>query len=160
MSRIMNGSGIVRLNLVGTLVFIASAVVATVVFDGVAKTQGVVVSLALFGSGVVFFLWGYWRAIQRSRHDSMSVTELYFLVGPHVDRRVSRVMNSLLGVQVIVAVATALARSSTPASDGSQTPGSTLAFGVLVPVFGLSLNGLWASVHGRFPPRAPSRPTS
>jgi hypothetical protein len=156
----MNGSAIVRLNVVGTLVFIGSSLIATIVFDGVAKTQGVVVSLALFGSGVVFFLWGYWRAVQRSRHDSMSVTELYFLVGPHVDRPVSRVMNSLLGVQVVFAVATAIARSSTPASDGTQTPGSTLAFGVLVPVFGLGLNGMWASAHGRFPPRAVSHPTS
>ncbi|MEN9801903.1 MAG: hypothetical protein RLZ37_1028 [Actinomycetota bacterium] len=155
----MKGPAIIRLNLIGTIVFVGSALIATIVFDGVAKTQGVVVSLALFGSGVVFFLWGYWRAVQRSRHDSMSVTELYFLVGPHVDRRVSRVMNALLGIQVIVAVATALARSSTPASDGSQTPGSTLAFGVLVPVFGLSLNGVWASAHGRFPPRAVSHPT-
>jgi hypothetical protein len=156
----VKGAAIIRLNLIGTIVFIGSALIATIVFDGVAKTQGVVVALAMFGLGVVFFLWGYWRAVQRSRHASMSVTELYFLVGPHVDRRVSRVMNSLLGIQVIVAVATALARSSTPASDGSQTPGSTLAFGVLVPVFGLSLNGLWASAHGRFPPRAVSHPTS
>jgi len=156
----VKGTAIIRLNVIGTIVFIGSALIATVVFDGVAKTQGVVVSLALFGSGVVLFLWGYWRAVQRSRHDSMSVTELYFLVGPYVDRQVSRIMNSLLGIQVIVAVATAFARSSTPASDGSQTPGSTLAFGVLVPVLGLSLNGLWASAHGRFPPRAASHPTS
>ncbi|MFM8856463.1 MAG: hypothetical protein ACKOI2_04535 [Actinomycetota bacterium] len=155
----MNGSAIVRLNVGGTVLFVGSASIASIVFDGVAKTQGVVVSLALFGAGAVFFLWGYWRAIQRSRQDSMSVTELYFLVGPHVDRQVSRLMNALLAVQVIVAVATAVARSSTPASDGTQTPGSTLAFGVLVPVFGLGLNGLWASAHGRFPPRTSSRPS-
>ena len=156
----MNGVGIIRLNAIGTVLFIGSAAIASIVFDGIAKTQGVVVSLALFGSGVVFFLWGYWRAVQRSRHDSMSVTELYFLVGPHVDRRVSRVMNSLLVIQVVVAVAAALVRSSTPAADGTSTPGSTLAFSVLAPVFGLSLNGLWASVHGRFPARARAQSTN
>ena len=156
----MNGSGIIRLNVIGTVLFIVSAGIASIIFDGIAKTQGVVVSLALFGSGVVFFLWGYWRAVQRSRHDSMSVTELYFLVGPHVDRRVSRAMNSLLAIQVVVAVAAALVRSSTPGADGTTTPGSTLAFGVLVPVFGLSLNGLWASAHGHFPARARTQSTS
>lgn len=156
----MNGVGIIRLNVIGTVLFIASAAIASIIFDGIAKTQGVVVSLALFGSGVVFFLWGYWRAVQRSRHDSMSVTELYFLVGPHVDRRVSRVMNSLLVIQVVVAVAAALVRSSTPAADGTSTPGSTLAFSVLAPVFGLSLNGLWASVHGRFPARVRAQSTN
>jgi hypothetical protein len=150
----MNGSMIVRLNVLGTIVFLVSAAIAAIVFEGIARSQGVVVSLSLFGAGVVFFLWGYWRAVQRSRHDVMSVTELYFLVGPHVDKRVSRIMNALLTIQVIVAVATALVRSSTPAADGSSTPGSTLAFGVLVPVFGLSLNGLWSSAHGRFPSRS------
>lgn len=145
--------GIVRLNIAGTTLFVLSATLAASVFDGFAKSQGVVVALALFGAGVVFFLWGYWRAVQRSRRDVMAVTELYFLVGPHVDKRTSRIMNALLGIQIIVAVATAVVRGSTPAADGSSTPGSTLAFGVLVPVFGLSLNGLWASIHGRFPPR-------
>lgn len=150
----MTGRFIVRLNLIGTILFVVSATLAVIVFDGLAKTQGVVVSLVLFASGVVFFLWGYWRAVQRSRRDVMSVTELYFLVGPSIDRGIARVMNALLSVQVLVAIATALVRSSTPVADGSSTPGSTLAFGVLVPVFGLSLNGLWASAHGRFPRRA------
>jgi hypothetical protein len=147
-------AAIVRLNAAGTVVFTVSATVAAAVFDDVARVQGVVVALSLFGAGVIFFLWGYWRAVQRSRHDVMSVTELYFLVGPHVEKRTSHIMNALLGVQVVVAVATALVRSSTPAADGTSTPGSTLAFGVLVPVFGLSLNGLWSSTHGRFPPRS------
>lgn len=147
----MSGATIVRANVIGTAIFTLSAIVAAVVFDGVAKSQGVVVALTLFGSGVVFFLWGYWRAVQRSRHDVMSVTELYFLVGPSIERRTARLMNGLLAVQVVVAVTTALVRGSTPATDGSSTPGSTLAFGVLVPVFGLGLNGLWSSAHGRFP---------
>lgn len=156
----MIGSGIVRLNAAGTIVFVASSLAATIVFDGVVKSQAVVVSLVLFALGVVFFVWGYWTAVQRSRRDVMSVTELYFLVGPSVDRRVARAMNALLTTQVIVAVATAVVRSSTPAADGTSTPGSTLAFGVLVPVFGLGLNGLWASIHGRFPERESATDTT
>ena len=30
---------------------------------------------------------------------------------------------------------------------------SFLAFGILVPMMGLGMNGLWASVHGKFSPR-------
>ena len=152
----MIGSAIVRANAIGTILFTGSAILAAVVFDGWAKSQGIVVSLFLFGTGVVVFLWGYWRAIQRSRRDVMSVTELYFLVGPSIDRAVARIMNGLLAIQTSVAVVTALVRSSTPGVDGTSTPGSSLAFGVLVPVFGLGLNGLWSSLHGRFPQRATS----
>lgn len=150
----MTSGVILRLNIAGTAIFVASSTVAAVVFEGVAKTQGVVVSLVLFGLGVVFFLWGYWRAVQRSRRDVMSVTELYFLVGPSIEQRTARVMNAMLTVQVVVAVTTAVVRGSTPGADGTSTPGSTLAFGVLVPIFGLGLNGLWSSAHGRFPGRS------
>lgn len=151
----MIGPGIIRANIAGTAVFSVSAVLAAVVFEGIAKTQAIVISLILFGIGVLLFLWGYWRAVQRSRRDVMSVTELYFLVGPFIDKREARIMNSLLTIQVAVAIATALVRGSTPSAEGTSTPGSTLAFGVLVPTFGLALNGMWSSAHGRFPRRAP-----
>lgn len=152
----MNGSNIVRANVAGTIFFALSAGFAAIVFDGFAKAQAVAVSLVLFGFGVLAFLWGYWRAVQRSRRDVMSVTELYFLVGPSIDRRIARLMNGLLVAQVVIAVVAAAVRSSTPAADGTSTPGSSLAFGVLVPVFGLGLNGLWSSIHGRFPQRPDS----
>jgi hypothetical protein len=32
-------------------------------------------------------------------------------------------------------------------------PFTTLAFGILTPMLGLGLNGLWGSRHGRFGPR-------
>lgn len=148
------GRAIVRLNLVGTAIFTLSSVLAAVVFDGWIKVQGVVVALGTFAVGVAVFLWGYWTAVQRSRRDEMAVAELYFLMGGSIPRRVKRLMNGCLVVQTVVALATALARPTTPGSPGSgSTTGSTLAFGVLVPVLGLGLNGLWAAIHGRFPPR-------
>jgi hypothetical protein len=146
---------IVRLDVVGTVVFTVSAVLAAVVFDGPAKVQGVVVDLALFAVGVAAFLWGYWVAVQRSRQDELSVAELYFLLGSAIPRDVKRTMNLCLLLQTVVAVATAMTRLTTPsdsATSGSSA-GSTLAFGVLVPMFGLGLNGLWAAVHGAFGPR-------
>lgn len=157
----MSGTGflssrrIVWLDVIGTVVFTVSAVFAAVVFDGPAKVQGVVVDLALFTVGVAAFLWGYWVAVQRSRQDELSVAELYFLLGAAIPRDVKRTMNLCLLVQTVVAVATAMTRLTTPsdsASSGSSA-GSTLAFGVLVPMFGLGLNGLWAAVHGTFGPR-------
>ena len=146
---------IVRLDVIGTAVFSASAVLAAIVFDGPTKVQGVVVDLALFTVGVAAFLWGYWVAVQRSRQNELSVAELYFLLGPAVPRDVKRTMNLCLLVQTVVAVGTAMSRLSTPsptATSGSS-PGSSLAFGVLVPMFGLGLNGLWAAIHGTFAPR-------
>jgi hypothetical protein len=59
-------------------------------------------------------------------------------------------MLSMLAVQTVVGLATAIARSK--AEDGS--PGTSLAVGVLVPMFGIGLNGLWCAFHGVFPPRA------
>ena len=161
MNEFLPGRSIVRSNLVGTALFVVSSVAAAVVFDGWIKVQGAVVALGLFAVGVAVFLWGYWAAVQRSRRDEMAVAELYFLMGQSIPRRVKRIMNGCLLVQTVVALATALARPTTPASDaidgaGGSTAGSTLAFGVLVPVLGLGLNGLWAAVHGRFPPRRTS----
>lgn len=150
------GDWILKANVAATGVFVVSSAAAAVVFDGWLKVQGVVVALALFAAGVVAFLWGYWNAVQRSRSDEMAVAELYFLMGPAITRRVKVVMLSCLGTQTVVAVATAIARPSTPSADGGSTAGSTLAFGVLVPVLGLGLNGLWAASHGRFPPRRTS----
>jgi hypothetical protein len=154
-SEFLSSRRIVRLNVIGTVLFTVSAVLAAVVFDGPAKVQGVVVDLALFAIGVAAFLWGYWVAVQRSRQDELSVAELYFLLGAAIPRDVKRTMNLCLLVQTVVAVATAMTRLTTPsdtASSGSSA-GSTLAFGVLVPMFGLGLNGLWAAVHGNFGPR-------
>ena len=154
-SEFLSSRRIVRLDVIGTVLFTVSAVLAAVVFDGPAKVQGVVVDLALFAIGVAAFLWGYWVAVQRSRQDELSVAELYFLLGAAIPRDVKRSMNLCLLVQTVVAVATAMTRLTTPsdtASSGSSA-GSTLAFGVLVPMFGLGLNGLWAAVHGNFGPR-------
>lgn len=150
----VGGLGIIRVNTVGTAVFAASGSWAAVVFDGVAKAQGVVVDLVLFTIGVVAFLWGYFSAVQRSRTSQMSVAELYLLLGTAIPARVKRVMNLLLLIQVVTAIATATTRLNTPSSEGGSTNGSTLAFGVLVPVLGLGLNGMWAATHGSFPPRA------
>jgi hypothetical protein len=114
----------------------------------------------LFAIGVFTFLWSYWTAVQRSRTEQIAVSQLYLLLGSAIERRVRVTMTLALVAQVAIALGTALARPDGP--DG--TPGSSLAVGFLVPMFGFGLNGLWAATYGRFEPRAdlvdPSRSSS
>lgn len=146
-------STIVRFDVALTALFVVSSALAAIVFDGFWKVQGVVIDLVLFAIGVAAFLWGYWAAVQRSREVEMSVAELYFLMGPAIPQRVKRALLACLFVQVVAALVTAIARPSTPVDGGGSTAGSTLAFGVLVPVLGLGLNGLWSARRGEFPAR-------
>lgn len=144
----MNGSAIVRANGGLTLLFLVTAVLATWTFESPWTNIAVGVAVGCFAVGVVVFLWGYWSAVQRSRYDNIAVASLYFLVDNCAPKNVMRAMNALLAVQVVIGVATASIRSST---DGE--PGSTLAFGILVPMMGLGFNGLWGAFYGTFRPR-------
>lgn len=138
-----------RVNVVLTAAFVVVTTLAVVVFDGFWRTSVVVVDLALFAVGVVTFILGYFAAVSRSRSEEISVVGVFLLGGEVATKRVRSVMWACLSVQVAVGLAGAILRSST---DGQ--PGSVLAFGVLVPMLGLGLNGWWASRHGAFPPRA------
>ena len=82
-------------------------------------------------------------AIGRSRTDLIGMGGLFFLAGS-APRAVQRSLWASLAVEVVVAVATAAARPFTP-----------LAFGVLAPMFGLGVMGLWGAKFGTFPPRPP-----
>jgi hypothetical protein len=144
----MQGSLIIKINVAMTALFVAASVIAAAAFSQPWKSIAVGISLACFAIGITVFLWGYWTAVQRSRTDEISVAAMYFLVDGAAPSTVAKILNSTLAVQVVVAVATAIARSSTEGKAGS-----TLAFGILVPMMGLGFNGLWASIHGSFSPR-------
>jgi len=144
----VKGRLIIQANIALTCVFLLSSFVAAIVFREPFKTIAVVIDLLCFSLGVVVFIWGYFSAVQRSRKDTISVVELYFLVDGVATKKVALVMNSLLGIQLMGGIGTALMRSST---DGQR--GSTLAFGILVPMLGLGLNGLWAAHYGNFSSR-------
>jgi hypothetical protein len=149
--RRVSTSPIVRFDVVASLLFAVVAVVSAIVFDDVFRVVIVVVSLALFAVGVATFLVGFFAAVQRSRESEISVSQLFFLTGGVAPRDVKLPMHFALSLQTVVGIAAAIAR---PTTDGKA--GSVLAFGVLVPMLGLGLNGLWASRHGSFAPR--SRP--
>jgi hypothetical protein len=136
----IEGAAIINASWIGTGVYVATAVIATVFPDGFG-VPALIVSVSLFFIGCIAFFWAYAVAVQRSRTDLIGIGGLYFLAGtaPKVVR--VRLLSSL-AVQVVVAIVTSSIRLY-----------SALAFGFLVPVFGLGLCGLWAVRSGTFPPR-------
>lgn len=131
---------IVQASLAGTALFALTAIPAAIApdtFVGVA----VIVSLVLFAIGLVAFVWAYAVAVGRSRTDLMGIGGLFFLAGS-APRAVQRRLIASLLAEILIAGVTASTRVYTP-----------LAFGVLVPMYGLGLMGLWGARFGTFPPR-------
>ena len=140
------GEVIVRADVAGTALFVLTAGFAAISFTTSAQWIGAITSMVLFAVGVVAFLWAFYNGVQRSRTEQVSVTQLFLLLGDVAPARIRRIMLSLVFVQFALTLATTLMRPNGP--NGS--PGSSLAVGFLVPMFGLGLNGLWAAFHGRF----------
>ncbi|HUP85248.1 MAG TPA: hypothetical protein VM143_06235 [Acidimicrobiales bacterium] len=141
----MSPRTIVRASWMGTGVFVVSALAA--IASTAARIPAVGVALALFIAGIVNFFWAYAVAVGRSRTHVIGIGGWFFLAGrdtaPANDRRQ---LLASLGVEVVAAIATAAAR-----------PFTSLAFGVLAPVYGLALTGLYGARHGRFSPRSPRK---
>ena len=134
------GAGVIKASWAGTIVFAISAGVATVDPDALGA-PAVVVSLVLFAAGTVAMFWAFLIAVERSRTDAIGIGGLYFAAGT-APRAVQRLLMGSLALQVVVAFTTASIRVFT-----------SLAFGILVPVWGLGLAGLWCARHGEFAPR-------
>ena len=135
------GRRIIQASWIGTAVFIVLAVGASAVPDVLAAVSAVL-DLVLFAVGFLAFGWSLLRAADRSREEELSVAGLWFLAGGSAPRSVQRALLIPLGIQVVVAVATAAVRPFTP-----------LAFGILVPLYGLALTGVWGAAFGSFGPR-------
>jgi hypothetical protein len=145
-----DGERIIRADILLTIIFGATAAYAAIDFSTAAQWVGAVTAMSLFTVGVFTFLWSYWLAIQRSRDDEISATQLYLLLGPAVPKRVKLILWLTLLAQIVIATITTFARPDGP--DGN--PGSSLAVGFLVPMLGFGFNGLWAVTHGTFAPRS------
>lgn len=143
------GRGLRRASWAGTVLFVVTAIAAAVApstFEPVALA----VAAGLFAAGCGVFLWAFFAMAGRSRTAQLELAQVWFLVGPPTPPPVRLSLLASFGVEVVVGFATAGAR-----------PYTSLAAGVLVPVYGLAFCGLWAARHGTFPPRAavPGRPT-
>lgn len=144
------GSGTVRADLIGTGVFVVVAALA-VIWQDERPVQVVmaIVSMSLFAVGAFTGLAAYVRALERSRIDEIGVANLYLLTGPTAPTPVKRAMTLALVVQVLVGLVGAVIGAIGLRGDEVNT----LAFGILVPMFGIGLNGVWAVRFGRFAPR-------
>ena len=95
-----DGERIIRADLILTAIFGATAAYAAIDFSTAAQWVGAVTAMTLFTIGVFAFLWSYWLAVQRSRVDEISVSQLYLLLGPAIPKRVRRTLMLTLLAQV------------------------------------------------------------
>ena len=131
---------VVRPAVWGTVAFAVAAPVA-VAAGGTVALGVAIFDLVLFALGMLAFVRTLLVAAERSRREELSVAGIWFLAG--APPAIRRWLLGCLAVQVVVALVTA-----------SLRPYTALAFGVLVPLFGLGLCGLWAVRSGSFPPRS------
>ena len=131
---------IVRASWAGTAVFSVTAAAGAIAPHPLSGLS-FAVAVSLFVIGCVVFLRSLIVAAGRSRTESIDVAGLYLLTGDVAPQVRGQLLGSLI-VQAVVAFTTAAVR-----------PYTILAAGVLAPVYGLGLCGLWAARFGKFPPR-------
>lgn len=138
--RAAEGQAIINLSWAGTAVYAALALAGTIVPDWFAVPTAAL-SGVLFVIGCVLFLWAYGVAVARSRTDAIGIGGLYFLAdsAPRVPKFRLRLS---FAIEIVAAIVSSSVRPFTP-----------MAFGFLVPVFGLGAMGLWGARYGTFEPR-------
>lgn len=142
------GGGLIDASVGATLLFIATSV-ASVLAPDFFSPIAVVVALVLFAIGCVVFLLAFAQSLERSREEDLSVAGIYLL-----SDSAPRIVRVLLLVPPVVQTVVAV-------SAAAMRPFTAQAFGILVPMFGLGIAGLWAARHGSFGTRKnPRRATS
>lgn len=131
----------IRLSVMGTALFLVTGVIATIDVDR--PQVFVAVSLMEFAVGTVVFAWAFLRAVGRSRTETIGIGGLFFAAGS-APRPVQTVLIGSFVVQTVAAIVFASIRLYT-----------SVAFGVLAPMWSLGFTGLWVASHGTFPPREP-----
>ena len=139
-----------RSDLLGTGVFVVALAIAVPLrTERWAQVVIAVVSVSLFAIGVGASLWAYAAALERSRVQEVGVANLYLLTGATAPQPVKRALLSALVVQVVASFVAATI--GVIGLDESQL--NALAFAVLVPMFGIGMNGAWAARYGSYGPR-------
>jgi hypothetical protein len=139
------GGALVAANRWFTWVFAAWSLLAVLVRPTRVALAGV--DVAALVVGCVLYLVAYATAVARSRTDAIGLGALFFLTDGAAPAAVRRSFWLWTSVQVVVGLAAAAARPFTP-----------VAFGVLAPIVGLGLMGLWGARHGVFPERFGAAP--
>jgi membrane-bound metal-dependent hydrolase YbcI (DUF457 family) len=144
------GRRVVRFDVAGTFFFLI-ALGVTVPFRSRRFAQFVIggASMLLFAIGVAATLLAYTRALERSRAEEIGVANLFLLTGETAPKPVRQTMSWALGVQIVAAIVGAWI--GVVGLNKGQL--NALAFGVLVPMFGVGMNGMWAAANGSYGPR-------
>jgi len=124
----------------GGLAAQAAAAAAAVATDAGRGLHVVVCTLLLLG-GVAASGLAFVRAVGRSRTELVDVAGLFLLLGS-APRGTRRWLWAAVAAQAAVGLATA-----------STRPYTSLAFGVLAPLWSYGLTVLWNATYGAFPPR-------
>lgn len=142
------GRRLIQCAIAGTVLFTIVSVVEVIV-ESWTRPVAVAVDLGLFAVGCTTFLGAYAIAIGRSRTEEIGVASLYLLTNRVAPNPVRIRLLVPFAVQCVVAITVASVR-----------PFTVAAFAVLVPMYGLGLNGVWAARHGTFGPRLGPAPAS
>jgi hypothetical protein len=146
-------------DVIGTALFVlAEGIAIPLRNERVGQVIIIAVSMLLFAVGVATSLWAYTAALERSRVQEVGVANLFMLTGGTAPKPIRRTMSICLAAQVIAALGGATA--GVVGLEHDQL--NALAFGVLVPMFGIGVNGLWAARYGTYGPRlaASAKPTN
>ncbi|GAC1531565.1 MAG: hypothetical protein NVS3B12_07800 [Acidimicrobiales bacterium] len=136
------GRVVVSVSIGGTTLFVATAVAATIA-PKTLDVPALVVAIVMFIGGTGTFVWAFALAAGRSRTETVTLTGLFGLSGSAPGQVRVRLLGAL-AVEVAVGLATAAAR-----------PYTSLSFGILAPMWGLGMVGLWAARYGAFARRPP-----
>jgi hypothetical protein len=137
------GAGLVNATFLGTGALVATSIAAAVAPDAFGRVHAAL-SVVLFVVGTAAMLWAYALGVSRSREELVTVPGLFFLAGDVAPAATRRALRIATLVEVVAVVAAASIR-----------PFTEVAFGILAPMFGLGLMGVWGGRHGAFPPRPP-----
>ena len=135
------GAALVNLVFLGTGALVTTSATAAAVPDTFGRVHAGL-SVALFAVGTAAMLWAYALGVSRSRVDLITVPGLFFLAGEVAPRSTRRALRVATIVEVVAVVAAASIR-----------PYTEVAFGILAPMFGLGLMGVWGGRYGEFPDR-------
>lgn len=127
---------------------LAAATLAAVVDPDAFDSLFLAVALVWFLAGSALFAVDVVIAATRGRQSNIGMGGLFFLVGS-APRSVQQQLIGSFVIQIVIALVGAGIGFSR--IEGREV--NALAFGVLAPMAGLALCGLWGARHGLFPDR-------
>jgi hypothetical protein len=136
-----------RLRTADAVVTAVQLVAMVVAFFGSDSVRGAVAigCVVVFLAGATLFSWAFLIAAGRSRQEEVTVAGAFFLAGSITEDDRRWAYRFLIAQSVIGLVA------------ASADPYTAMAFGILVPMFGLGVIAFLGSAHGVFRPHKGSK---